>query len=317
MFFEVLLRYFQPDLPKFVFYISSLSLTMAKKLGLILLIFVGFSCKISQTNKNYTLVPDSIFEFFHYEKSKKAMVSVHRGGGELKGLPENCLQSFEYISNKMPCIIECDIEMTKDSVMVLMHDKTLDRTSTGKDLVFNSTFDTLDKLKLKDNFGNETGFKIPTLEKALKWGKNKVIFTLDVKKTTPFKKVIEMVNHQNAQNYTVIITYNANEAFEVYKLDPNLLISVSIMQISDYERLSQLGIPDKNMLAFIGTREPKTELIDFLHKKGIMCILGVLGNLDKKAATRGDEYYNTFLDQGVDIFATDRPEAVYGIINKL
>jgi glycerophosphoryl diester phosphodiesterase len=313
----MLLRYFQPDLPKFVLYISSLSLTMAKKLGFILLIFVGFSCKISQTNKNYTLVPDSIFEFFQYEKSKKAMVSVHRGGGELKGLPENCLESFDYISNKMPCIIECDIEMTKDSVMVLMHDKTLDRTSTGKDLVFNNTFETLDKLKLKDNFGNETAYKIPTLEKALKWGKNKVIFTLDVKKTTPFKKVIEMVNQQNAQNYAVIITYNANEALEVYKLDPNLLISVSIMQISDYERLSQLGIPDKNMLAFIGTREAKTELIDFLHKKGIMCILGVLGNLDKKAAARGDEYYNTFLHQGVDIFATDRPEAVYGIINKL
>jgi glycerophosphoryl diester phosphodiesterase len=313
----MLLSYFQPDLPKFVLYISSLSLTMAKKLGLILLIFVGFSCKISQTNKNYTLVPDSIFEFFQYEKSKKAMVSVHRGGGELKGLPENCLESFDYISNKMPCIIECDIEMTKDSVMVLMHDKTLDRTSTGKDLVFNNTFETLDKLKLKDNFGNETAYKIPTLEKALKWGKNKVIFTLDVKKTTPFKKVIEMVNQQNAQNYAVIITYNANEALEVYKLDPNLLISVSIMQISDYERLSQLGIPDKNMLAFIGTREAKTELIDFLHKKGIMCILGVLGNLDKKAAARGDEYYNTFLHQGVDIFATDRPEAVYGIINKL
>lgn len=290
---------------------------MAKKLGLILLIFVGFSCKISQTNKNYTLVPDSIFEFFQYEKSKKAMVSVHRGGGELKSLPENCLESFDYISKKMPCIIECDIEMTKDSVMILMHDKSLDRTSTGKDLVFNNTFETLKKLKLKDNFGNVTDYKIPTLEKALKWGKNKVIFTLDVKKTTPFKKVIEMVNQQNAQNYAVIITYNAKEAIEVYKIDPDLLISVSIMQLSDYERLNEAGIPDKNMVAFIGTREPKPELIDFLHKKGIMCILGVLGNLDKKAAARGDEYYKTFIDQGVDIFATDRPEAVYGIINKL
>ena len=126
-----------------------------------------------------------------------------------------------------------------------------------------------------------------------------------------------MVNQQNAQNYAVIITYNAKEAIEVYKIDPNLLISVSIMQLSDYERLNEAGIPDKNMVAFIGTREPKPELIDFLHKKGIMCILGVLGNLDKKAAARGDEYYKTFIDQGVDIFATDRPEAVYGIINKL
>ena len=46
-----------------------------------------------------------------------------------------------------------------------------------------------------------------------------MIFTLDVKKTTPFKNVIEMVNQQNAQNYAVIITYNANEAIEVFVIN--------------------------------------------------------------------------------------------------
>ena len=76
-------------------------------------------------------------------------------------------------------------------------------------------------------------------------------------------------------------------------------------------------IPDRNMVAFIGTREPKKELIDFLHHKGIKCILGVLGNLDKKAAVRGNELYLEYINQGVDILATDRPEAVFEIINKL
>ncbi len=217
-------------------------MAMTKKLGFILLIFGAFSCKVSQDNKNYTSEPSSIFDFFQYEKLKKTMVSVHRGGGELKGLPENCLESFDYISKKMSCLIECDIEMTKDSVMVLMHDKSLDRTSTGRDLVVSNTFGTIKQLKLKDNFGNVTDFKIPTLENTLKWGKNKVIFTLDVKKTTPFKRVVEMVDKLNAENYALIITYNANDASEVYKLNPNLLISVSIMQTSDYERLHEAGI---------------------------------------------------------------------------
>jgi len=59
------------------------------------------------------------------------------------------------------------------------------------------------------------------------------------------------------------------------------------------------------------------KIIDFLHRKGIMCTLGVLGNLDKRAVARGDQYYQTLIDKGVDIFATDRPEAVNAIINKL
>ena len=123
-----------------------------------------------------------------------------------------------------------------------------------------------------------------------------------------------MVNLKKANNYSVIITYNSNEALEVFKIDPNILISVSIMQISDYDRLKDLGIPDKNMVAFIGTREPKTELIDFLHSKGISTILGVLGNLDKKAAVKGNDLYKSWISQGVDILATDRPEAVFEVL---
>jgi glycerophosphoryl diester phosphodiesterase len=293
------------------------SFSMCTRFLFFLILLISSSCKVAKLEENYTSVPESIFEFFAYENKKKTLVSVHRGGGELKGLPENCLESFEYISKKMPCLIECDIEMTLDSVMVLMHDKSLDRTSTGNDLVIRNSYEKVKSLSLKDNFGNITPYRIPTLEKALRWGKDKVIFTLDVKKTTPFKKVVEMIDKLDAENYAVVITYNVNEAIEVYKLNPNLLISVSIMQVSDYERLHLAGVPDNNMLAFIGTREPSTDLIDFLHRKGIMCILGVLGNLDKRAVARGDQYYQTLIDKGVDIFATDRPEAVNAIINKL
>lgn len=280
-------------------------------------IAVFVSCKNTQVPQNYISVPNSIFDYFEYNPDAKPMVSVHRGGGELKGFPENCIASFSYISSKMPCLIECDIEMTSDSILVMMHDKTLDRTSTGNGLVVDNSYEKIEKLKLKDNFGNITDFKIPTLEDVLIWGKGKVIFTLDVKKTTPFYKVVESVKKLKAENYALIITYNANEAKKVYDLDHNLLISVSIMQVSDYERLHNLGIPDRNMVAFIGTREPKKELIDFLHQKGIKCILGVLGNLDKKAAVRGNELYLEYINQGVDILATDRPEAVFEIINKL
>jgi len=244
------------------------------------------------------------------------MVSVHRGGGEMAGYPENCLESFQNISSKMPCIIECDVEMTKDSVLVLMHDKTLDRTSTGSGLVVSHNFSEIKEYYLEDNFGYRTNFRIPTLENTLDRGKNKVIFTLDVKKTTPYRKVLELVKSKKAENFAVIITYNANEAIEVYKLNPDVLISVSLMQENDYYRLKELGIPDKNMLAFIGTREPKTEFIEFLHQKGIKTILGVLGNLDKKAAAKGDEFYDELIKKGVDILATDRPEAVFSRIQK-
>ena len=61
------------------------------------------------------------------------------------------------------------------------------------------------------------------------------------------------------------------------------------------------------MLAFTGTRLSKAPLYKRLHKEGIVCILGTLGNLDKQAEARGEDMYQYWKSLGVDILATDRP----------
>lgn len=279
-----------------------------------ILVFTGCKTAVPTT---YVKTPPSIFEFFNVESDHFPMVSVHRGGGEPKLIPENCIESFEFYARQIPSIIECDIVMSADSVLYMMHDNTLDRTTDGTGNVYRENWDYISTLYLKDNYGNLTNYKVPTLEEVLNWGRNKVLFTLDVKKETPFDQVVKIIQKTRTENISVVITYNADDAKKVYDLDPNLLVSVGIMQKDDYYRLRDYGIPDKNMIAFIGIREPKKELIDFLHDKGIMTILGVLGNLDQKAAARGDHLYKEYMEMGADILSTDRPEAVYEQILKM
>ncbi|HEY1054024.1 MAG TPA: glycerophosphodiester phosphodiesterase family protein, partial [Emticicia sp.] len=220
----------------------------------------------------------------------------------------------EFLASKIPTIIECDIEITKDSVLMMMHDNSLDRTTTGKGKIIDQKWDEFKDVKLKDNAGTVTNFKVPTLEEVIKWGKNKVIYTLDVKRNTPYEKVVAMVQKLHAENYCVIITYDVNQAKKVYELDPNLMISVTIRDLKEYERHQQAGIPDKNMVAFIGTREPNKEFNEFLHKKGICTILGTLGNLDKMAIAKGDHIYKGFVNNGADILSTDRMIEAYEAI---
>ena len=285
-----------------------------RKYLLFTLLIISFSaCKVTQ-NVNYVQSPSSVFDFFTVGNTKFPLVSVHRGGGEPVNIPENCIESFEFYAGRLPSIIECDIVMSKDSVLYMMHDNTLERTTTGVGNVYHQNWDNVKNLYVKDNYGNITPYRVPTLEQVLTWGKNRVLFTLDVKKDTPFDKVVRLIEKTRSENISIVITYNATDAKKVYDLNPNLLISVGIMQKEDYFRLRDYGIPDKNMVAFIGTREPDKELIDFLHQKGILTILGVLGNLDKKAATQGDFLYKKYLVMGVDILSTDRPEAVYAEI---
>jgi glycerophosphoryl diester phosphodiesterase len=244
---------------------------------------------------------------FRYRPGLPARVSAHRGGGDYPGYPENAVESFAYLVGQTPMIIECDIDLTRDSVLVLMHDKTLDRTTTGTGPLIEKTFAESQQYFLEDNFGTATTYRIPTLEQALRWGKDKCLFTLDVKRGVPFSKVVDMIHRTDAASYAAVITYNAPDAGTVYRLDPQLMISVSIRGQEDYDRLRAAGVPDQNMLAFVGTTEPDPALYQFLHTKGIACILGTLGNLDKQAVARGDEQYRTFVQNGADILATDRP----------
>jgi len=284
------------------------------KLFYSLLLFSVLGCRPVPSSSYIPVPKQGLVQFLKYDSGFKPMISSHRGGGDIKGYPENCIESFQYLASQIPTIIECDIEITKDSVLMMMHDNSLDRTTTGKGKLLDQNWKDIKDVKLKDNFGNLTTFNIPTLEKVLKWGKNKVIYTLDVKRNTPYEKVVAMVQKYHAENYSVIITYDVNQAKKVYQLDPSLMISVTIRDMKEYERHRDAGIPDKNLIAFIGTREPNKEFCDFLHQKGIVTILGTLGNLDKMAATKGDAIYKDFVKNGADALSTDRAIEAYHAI---
>jgi len=66
--------------------------------------------------------------------------------------------------------------------------------------------------------------------------------------------------------------------------------------------------------AFTGTYLQKKSLYNMLHDEKIYVNCGTLGNLDKKAAIKGDHLYKRWERLGIDIFATDRPLEVARIL---
>ena len=168
---------------------------MKQSLLLLALSVSLFTC----SPKTYTRVPSGKSAgFFGYHPNQTPKISAHRGGGDLKGYPENCIESFAFLAKQMPVVIECDIDLTKDSVLVMMHDQTLDRTTTGTGKLIDKTYAELAPFRLEDNMGNLTPYTIPTLEQVLRWGKGKVTFTLDVKRNVSFDKVVDIVSRTGA-----------------------------------------------------------------------------------------------------------------------
>lgn len=249
---------------------------------------------------------DDLYRFLTYDETRYPLVSAHRGG-PTEGFPENAIETFENSYRQQPVIIECDVRLTKDSVLVLIHDETLERTTTGSGKVADFTWTELRKLRLKDPNGQVTAYRIPSLDQALQWGKGKVIFTIDVKRGVPYAAVVDAIRRNSAEACSIVITYNADQAAAVYQLAPDLMISASIRSASDLLRLNDRNVPDNRIVAFVGTAEVNKSVYELLHGHGILCILGTMGNLDKQATAKGDSTYIGLVERGADILSTDRP----------
>lgn len=279
-----------------------------KRLNLLLIALCALCLSFVTPAKHHYISFRNADEFRNFLNRKSPgfpLISAHRGG-PMPGFPENAIETFENATTYQPVIIEFDVALSKDSALVIMHDDKLDRTSTGTGPISNYTYAELQKLKLKDDDGKVTAFKIPTLDQVLNWGKNKVLFTIDIKRGVPYAKIVAAVRSAKAESNSIVITYNANQAAEVHKLAPDLMISASARSVADIERLNQMGVPNNRIVAFVGTSAPAQEVYEYLHSKGITCILGTMGNLDRSAkANPNQKVYEQLLSNGADIISTD------------
>jgi glycerophosphoryl diester phosphodiesterase len=248
-------------------------------------------------------------------------LSSHRGGPETN-IPENRIATFENTLKHTYSIMEIDPRYTKDSVMIVHHDPTLQRTTTGKGRVIDFTFDELKGLRLKDTKGNATQYPIPTFEEVLKWGKGKTVFVLDDKGVS-IRDRVKMVEKHQAESYCIVMAYSYNDAKICYRMNPNIMMQIFIATPEKFAEFEQTGIPWKNVVVFVGHKKPADmQVIKMIHDKGARCIMGTSRNLDReliegRVSQIGllKDGYNALLSEGIDILETDIPVPVSKVFN--
>lgn len=109
--------------------------------------------------------------------SDKVLVTAHRG--DWRYAPENSIAAIENAIQMAVDIVEIDVQRTKDGQLILMHDYTLDRTTTGKGKVSDWLLDSIKTLRLKNGANIKTKHHVPTLEEALIHSKGKIMINLD------------------------------------------------------------------------------------------------------------------------------------------
>lgn len=284
---------------------------------LIIGLLVIYSCN-PKNNSIKTISEDSSrLPQLKYSTKNENYVSAHRGGSGIKNYPENCIETFDYLFKNGIQIFEIDVAKTKEGNLVLMHDNSLQRTSTGRQDVNQVTLNQLKEYFLVDDFGNKTSFKIPTFKEALKWAKDKPIyFMVDIKKGVDYNDIVREIKETAMQNQVVLVTYTIGQAKKMHQLAPDMLLSVSMRNEREFNEMINSGIAKDKMVAFTGTKRNDPSLLNKIHQEDILVIFGTLGNLDKSSAAKNGQLYRDLEKDGVDIFATDRAVFVHQTINK-
>ena len=93
------------------------------------------------------------------------LLAAHRGGSLL--WPENSLLAFRNALALGADFIEFDVHLSRDGEVMVIHDATLDRTTTGAGPVRDRSVAELKVLRLKDRSGAVTAETLPTLDEVV------------------------------------------------------------------------------------------------------------------------------------------------------
>lgn len=234
--------------------------------------------------------------------NNKIMICAHRGSHETA--PENSLASITEAINNNIGMVELDVRQTKDGVLVLMHDATINRTTNGTGTLSNMTYQELLQFYLKKPDGTLTTERIPTLEQVLELSRGQVYINIDVddQKSPPIK-VYKMVKQYGMVNQVMFFSSFYADINSLHLQNSSVIAMPTIYNQNDFNSYSNSNLNIK--VVHFNDNSLNANLVNQAKAKGWFIFENAYINTN--ASPNSDSYLqiNTFINLGGDIVQTD------------
>lgn len=251
---------------------------------------------------------EAIKDRFH--KSDELMVAAHRAAHRFH--PENSLGAIQEAIRLGVDIVELDIRVSKDGIPLIMHDQTVDRTTTGSGDVASLEWDYLKSLNLKFE-GTPSSSKIPTLKEALLVCKGKIMVDMDMK-TDQIDAVLEVVKELEMEEDLIFFDSDWEVLAVIQASIPEAILMPRAHKPKDIKKMVKLLKP--NVVHIDPTfYSPKTIALAEKHKLRIW--INALGDMDRELDKSKDkEKAKVWISMGANMVQTDLPAFWVGINSK-
>jgi len=197
--------------------------SLLAQLALSMICLSGFSQSSPTQNLNEVFNP----------KSNTVLVTAHRG--DWRNTAENSIQALKNCVAMGVDIMELDLKKTKDGHLIIMHDVTVDRTTTGKGDVSALTLAEIKSLYLKAGTGHKTGHRVPTFNEILAESKKNIIIDVD-KGYDYFKDVIKALRETGTVGEVIVNVASSTPLSVIENEQGPIADDITIMVVVNMKR---------------------------------------------------------------------------------
>ena len=250
-----------------------------------------------------------INEAFLNPNSKVILICAHRGAHT--DFPENSLASFKKAIELGIDIFELDIRATKDDSLIIMHDKSVDRTTDGHGDVADLSFEEIRKLHLKFN-GKPTEEKVPTLEEALTLAKGKILVDLDIK-VAKFPEILAVVNRTGTKSTVFALVYKPIYGKMIKEQSPGFR---TLIRTNNEAAVDSLFTVTNTEAVHIDNHHNTVAVTTKIRNHGARAFINALDDADKKVAAGDLDAYDEDIRNGANIVQTNYPALLMQYLKK-
>ncbi|WP_285768186.1 glycerophosphodiester phosphodiesterase [Peribacillus sp. SI8-4] len=238
-------------------------------------------------------------------------IFAHRGS---KGThPENTIAAFQKAAETGADGIEFDVHLSADGELVIIHDETLDRTTSLTGYVKEYTAQQLKTGDAGVKYAKEfIGERIPFLGEVFDWAKaNRLWMNVEIKTDKLAyegieQKIIDSIRHHKMEHRVILSSFNHQSIEKVKLLAPDLERALLFEELPD--NLEQI-LRDKQESGFHPDKNSLTEATNELAK--------TLGYKIRPWVANEEADVIKLAKMGVDVIMTDYPERAIKTVKSL
>jgi len=231
------------------------------------------------------------------------LLSAHRTGPRA-GFAENDHETALQSAADGAVFVEFDIGLTADDRLVLMHDRTIDRTTTGEGLVEEMSLDEIAAFRLVDNDGQALEGRADAFHEFMSEIDGRAIAQLDLKGSLTHERLMQDVRELDALDRVLVITYRLDQAIALHEMAPEVMISAGISSLEDLATLEEAGVDLTRIVAWLGLGDGDAALDAALADRGVETSFG-----NFRAEREGAADHERWAQTGVEVISVDNVPA--------